>query len=65
MNKICLYTLCDFNYIIHFENFLNSFIINGLNNVHYEHFYIYTDNDKINKAHKEWESTRARQRKGI
>ena len=24
-----------------------------------------SDNDKINKAHKEWESTRARQRKGI
>jgi len=54
MNKICLYTLCDFNYIIHFENFLNSFIINGLNNVHYEHFYIYTDNDKINNFNEKY-----------
>tara|TARA_Y100001933_G_scaffold262706_1_gene321379 strand:- start:785 stop:1924 length:1140 start_codon:yes stop_codon:yes gene_type:complete len=45
---VTLVTICDYNYIHHFNNFVNSFILNEQNeNVFYNHFYIYDGYDEL------------------
>lgn len=55
MNKISLVTICDKNYLFHFETFFKSFILNEINpNVFLEHFFIYDDPKEIDSFNEKY-----------
>lgn len=55
MTKISIITVCDLNYLFHFDTFYKSFILNEVNsNVFYEHFYIYINNEEVNSFEKKY-----------
>ena len=50
MKIYSLITICDFNYIDNFDNFLKSYILNETNdNIKLNHFYIYDKEEDIIK----------------
>jgi hypothetical protein len=53
--KIGIITVCDSNYLIHFETFYKSFLLNETNSsVILEHFYIYKNQNEINQFKKKY-----------
>ena len=57
--KIGIITICNSNYLIHFETFYKSFLLNETNNsVILEHFYIYTNQNEINQSNKRFSNRR-------
>lgn len=53
MSNLTVVTICDHNYINHFESFLYSFLLYENNpNVHYNHFFIYERELELEKFNK-------------
>lgn len=55
MKKLAIITVCDYNYLFHFETFYKSFLLNETNDqVVLEHFYIYNNENEIDEFKKNY-----------